>query len=397
MKLLYACNENANDRNIWSGLVWHIWKALEQTGLEIELFDQVPLECPLYIRAIHNYHKRLSRRYAHYLGVEPAILTKAAYRIEERYRQRACAAVFCPGTGYPVNAYIDPAIPVISYLDATKQTWLRHYSGWNSFCKRTQRQVKEVDKVALSNNTLTIFSTDWAARLAIAETGTSPEKVAVVPFGANLVTSPSDQEVEVMIRDRGIDPCRLLFIGVEWERKGGSEVLELLSGLHGRGINAQLDVVGCEPSVPEDLVPFIRRHGYVDRSKPEGHSLFTGLLARSHFLLLFSKAEAFGLSLCEANAYGVPCIARNVGGPAEIVIPNVNGVLISSSSDLADAADWALTQLKTPESYARLARSARSEYNVRLNWRVSGQRLRSLIESTLDRQKQRVFSEGRSP
>src|SRR5258707_1779879 len=144
-------------------------------------------------------------------------------------------------------------------------------------------------------------SRTYCTRLAIAETGTSPEKVAVVPFGANLVTSPSDQEVEVMIRDRGIDPCRLLFIGVEWERKGGSEALELLSALHGRGINAQLDVVGCEPSVPEDLMPFIRRNGYVDRSKPEGHSLFKCLLARSHFLLLFSKAGASVFSLCEAN------------------------------------------------------------------------------------------------
>jgi glycosyltransferase involved in cell wall biosynthesis len=397
MKLLYACSENAHDRNVWSGLVWHIWKALEQGGVEVELFDQVPMEYPLHIRAIHNYHKRLARRYSHYLGVEPVILKKAASRIEERCRQRACTAVFCPGTGYPVNAYIDPAIPVISYSDATKQTWLRHYFGWNSFCKRTQQQVKEVDKVALSNNTLTIFSSDWAARLAVAETGTSPEKVAVVPFGANLVTPPSDREIEVMIRDRGIDPCRLLFIGVGWERKGGSKALKLLSELRGRGINAQLDVVGCEPSVPDDLRPFIRSHGYVDKSKPEGHILFKGLLAHSHFLLLFSKAEAFGLSLCEANAYGVPCIAQNLGGPAEIVIPNVNGLLISPFSDLTDAADWALAQLTTPESYARLARSARSEYNTRLNWRVSGQRLRSLIEGALDRHKQSGFLDIQSP
>jgi glycosyltransferase involved in cell wall biosynthesis len=389
MKLLYACNENAHDRNVWSGLVWHIWKALEQAGLEIELYDQVPMECPLHIRAIHNYHKRLSRRYSHYLGVEPAILTKAAYRIEERYRQRACAAIFCPATGYPINAYVNPAIPVISYLDATKQTWLRHYFGWNSLCKRTQQKVKEVDKVALSNNALTIFATVWAARLAVAETGTSPEKVAVVPFGANLVTPPSDQEVETMIRDRGIDPCRLLFVGVDWERKGGSKALKLLSGLRGRGVNAQLDIVGCKPSVPEDLQPFIRSHGYVDRSKSEGHMLFKGLLAGSHFLLLFSTAEAFGLSLCEANAYGVPCIAHNLEGPAEIVIPNVNGLLISLSSDLAEAVDWTLVQLKRPESYARLARLARSEYNARLNWRVSGQRLRGLIEGALDRHKQK--------
>jgi glycosyltransferase involved in cell wall biosynthesis len=97
------------------------------------------------------------------------------------------------------------------------------------------------------------------------------------------------------------------------------------------------------------------------------------------------------LALSSKRLWG-SCIAQNLGGPTEIVIPNVNGVLVSPSSDLTDATDWALTQLKTPESYARLARSARSEYYVRLNWRVSGQPLRSLIEGALDRHEQRGLS-----
>ena len=47
---------------------------------------------------------------------------------------------------------------------------------------------------------------------------TPPHKVKVVPFGANMDTNFSMEEIEQAISGRSRSSCNLLFIGVEWER-----------------------------------------------------------------------------------------------------------------------------------------------------------------------------------
>jgi hypothetical protein len=55
-----------------------MWKALESSRCQIELFDKIPIECPIAIRLMHNFYKRIKRRPSHHLGFEPAVLEKAA-------------------------------------------------------------------------------------------------------------------------------------------------------------------------------------------------------------------------------------------------------------------------------------------------------------------------------
>jgi glycosyltransferase involved in cell wall biosynthesis len=361
-----------------------MWKALESSGCKVELFDKIPIECPIAIRLMHNFYKRIKRRPSHHLGFEPAVLEKAAKRIERRFRESDCDAVFCPGTGYPVSTYISQELPVISYRDLSNQTWFRFYFGWQNFSKRTRRQAAEVDRIGLTNNTLTVFSSKWAASLAMKETGVPPDKIAIIPFGANINNPPSREEVDQMIRGRDISCCRVLFLGKDWERKGGKRALRLVSLLRSRGVAAELDVIGCTPSIPDHLSKFVRVHGFVDKASAAGQSRLRDLFANSLFLVMLSTADASPLVLCEANCYGVPCIATAVGGIPEIITANVNGILASSVVDDEEVARWLVDQIRSKDSYMRIARSARSEFEKRLNWSVSGQQLRSAIERAID-------------
>lgn len=60
--------------------------------------------------------------------------------------------------------------------------------------------------------------------------------------------------------------------------------------------------------------------------------------------ILPSRSEGFGLSLIEAMAAGVPCIASNVYGPEEILKKGKYGLLFESDNeiDLADKVEWLL-------------------------------------------------------
>ena len=57
-----------------------------------------------------------------------------------------------------------------------------------------------------------------------------PEKVKVVPFGANIDCNHSYEYIKKLVefRFRNFDKCSLLFCGVDWYRKGGDIALEIV-------------------------------------------------------------------------------------------------------------------------------------------------------------------------
>lgn len=384
MKLLYACADRSDDPLLWSGMVANCRRALEDAGVELAILDHIPFECPAPLRLLHQGYKRLGRK-THYLQIEPAVLRRAAARIATRFAQGDCDAVFSPGTGMPVYAYLPPGIPVVTYLDATKRTWITHYFGLESLCGRSRRHVDEVDRVSLRHNTLTIFSSDWAQSEAMRDYTLPAQRTAVVPIGANLIAAPTQAEVEGWITDRRRTSLRLLFLGKEWIRKGGPDALALTYALRARGLSATLDIVGCQPPLSADDRAVTRVHGFIDHSTPAGRREFHDILRDSHVLVFLSQAEAYGIALCEAAAFGVPAYANAVGGIPTIVRPGVTGWLSGTPFSAEVAAETLATAWRSPDQYRRIALAVRADYDARLNWGSAARSLRDHIESALSR------------
>jgi len=380
MKLLYACSDNTSDPHLWSGTVWNCRQALARAGLEVEAFDRIPFSCSLSLRLLHQWHKRRGGK-THYLQIEPSILRRAARHIEQRFAQGDCDVVFTPGTGVPVYAYVSSNIPVFSYLDASKRDWIQTYFGLDSLCPRSRRQVDEVDRAGFANNRLSIFSSDWAAKQAALDYNLAARQVAVVPFGANLAKPPSRDETSTYITTRSRQECRLLFLGKEWERKGGPEAVALVRELNLLGVPAKLDIVGCTPPTLDiSDMQNVTLHGFIDHSQPAGQEKFRSLLQQTHVLVFLSRAEAFGIALCEAAAFGVPAFAAPNGGIPTIIHEGVNGWFAKSPYDAKAAATTLAGVWNKPECYASFANGARNEFDQRLNWDAAGKALRTLIE-----------------
>lgn len=382
MKLLYTCADRADDPLHWSGTVVNCRRALEAAGVELVVFDRIPFECPPVLRARHQLHKRLGLK-SHHLDLEPAVLHRAAHRIATRFAEGDCDAVFCPGTGVPVHAYLPATIPTFTYLDATKRSWIETYFGLHTLCARSRRHLDAVDRRSLHDHTLTFFSSDWAQQEAERDYHVSFGRMAVVPFGANLTQAPTRFGVAASILARGNESFRLLFVGKEWERKGGPDALVLVQALRDRGLAATLDIVGCTPSLTAEQGGFARVHGFIDHATPEGAERFHALLGASHVLVFLSRAEAYGIALCEAAAFGVPAYALRVGGIPTIVRDGENGWLGDLPFNVDAAADTLAGAWNSPTAYGRVALAARADYETRLNWQVAGRSLRTHMEAAL--------------
>lgn len=115
-------------------------------------------------------------------------------------------------------------------------------------------------------------------------------------------------------------PRRILFVGVEWERKGGPVLLEAFAEVRQRFPDATLDIVGCSPAVSSEGVIV---HGRVERA------LIPSFLEKADVFCLPSVAEPSAVALVEASAFALPVVATNVGGTPERLIDGETGILVA--------------------------------------------------------------------
>ena len=104
-------------------------------------------------------------------------------------------------------------------------------------------------------------------------------------------------------------------------------------------------------SVELGLGETVRFVGHVEDVRP--------YLEIAGLFVLSSEKEGLPLVLAEAMAYGVPCIATDVGGNREIIAHGHTGLVVESGSSeqIAQAIDYLLTH---PEERIRMGSEARS-------------------------------------
>jgi glycosyltransferase involved in cell wall biosynthesis len=196
--------------------------------------------------------------------------------------------------------------------------------------------------------------------------------VAVVPFGANLETLPTGDEVQRAIAARPRTRCRLLWVGVDWERKRGDLVIEIAQRIEAHGIPVELTIVGCRPPGDRELPEWVQVEGWVSKRTAIGRARLAELYARSHFLVMPSDAEAYGLVYAEAAAYGVPSVATRTGGVPTVVVDEETGILDDPGAGAESYAGRILGLMRDRPRYEVMARAAAARSAAMLNWDVAG-------------------------
>ena len=275
-------------------------------------------------------------------------------------------------------AYLDCRQPIVIWSDATfAGTMATHPTlARERLCEESLRDALANERAALARCALAVYFSDWAAQSAIAHYDLDPTKVRVVPGGANLDAGLPPAEVETVVASRPADRCNLLFIAQRWQDKGGELAIEVAGALNRSGLPTTLVVVGARPQgfdVPPSFVSFA---GVLRKSVPQELARLQTLLRQAHFLILPTRAEAFGLAFCEASAYAVPSLATRVGGVPTVVVDGANGKLFPLDAGADAYCAYIEEMLRRPARYRELARSSFNEYATRLNWDVAASAMR---------------------
>jgi GT2 family glycosyltransferase len=166
---------------------------------------------------------------------------------------------------------------------------------------------------------------------------------------------------------------------VDWKRKGGDIALKIAKRLHDSGIRCELTIVGSTPDVPSSMRDFVNVVGFVSKNTAEGREQLEQLFGSSHFLVMPSRAECFGVVFAEAASFGVPSIASDVGGIPSAVRDGVNGFTFPLRTIVQNAADRIIELWNDSRRYDDLCRSAFHDAMVRLTWDAAGRHLVALL------------------
>jgi glycosyltransferase involved in cell wall biosynthesis len=377
MRIAFVSIRDPEDIRVFSGGPFHILNELRRQGVEVEVIGPLNrwfkyLYAPLYfVEKLRHKNIQIDRH--------PLALRSYARQIERRLAEGNFDAAISVSS-IPVS-YLSPGIPVLFWVDSVFQGMKDYYGG--SFSHLPPKEIEignRQEQAAINRASYAIYKSEWAASHARHCYKARDGAVQVLPNGANIPVKHGIDQVVEWIGMRSSRPCVLLFVGVEWERKGGMIAWDATRILNERGIPTTLRVVGCEAPA----APFVEQYGRINKSSAEGQAKFKSLYETSTFFILPTRAEAAGIVFSEASAYGLPILATKTGGVEYYVSQQENGFCLPLDATASQFADLIQSTLKDAGLYQRLSLGGYSRFQSLLNWKTSVNGLLWLTESAIE-------------
>ncbi len=234
-----------------------------------------------------------------------------------------------------------PGLPHFVYTDHTYLANLRYPQPKPLMPSSDLWKAEE--KALYQDASVNFTSSEFAALSLVEDYGLPRDRVSCVFSGFNM---PFPATLDPA-RRQGL---RIVFVGVDWERKGGPELVEAFQRIAPDFPDAELHLVGCRPSVS---APRIHIHGRVAPEEVVKH------LESASIFCMPSRVEPAAAALVEASAYGLPVVSTYAGGNAERVLHGKTGLLVEAgnSHQLADALRRLLADASLREEMGRQGRA----------------------------------------
>lgn len=350
------------DRLTQSGTSYHLFTALERREA---LLGAVSAALPSAIETLAKLASFAPRRRRWVERYEYSPLRRTA-RSRAASRRVSSLAAGRPYATLQIGAWYaiadDQSGPVLraSFHDANLAVFARQGSFIEDRSASHIRQELAAEQHLFDRLDVIFTRSEWLRQSFIEDFGQAPAKVVNTLSGANVKSLPCS------IPERSPSPMRILFVGYDFERKGGPFLLEAFSMLRKSHPDAELWIVGPEAGDP---APGVRWHGVIDRRTEEGDRLMDSLHREATALIMTSRYEPFGNALLEAMAYGLPCVGSEVCAMPEIVDAGRSGLLVPYG-DPAALAEALRSLASAPERARAMGEEGFRRLHERFTWDV---------------------------
>ena len=246
-------------------------------------------------------------------------------------------------------------------------------SGYASraFSRAKVEEILRIEEETAQRMSAICTLSEYLRRSFITNYRVDPARVFNVGGAVNLREVP-DEDATKDYTNR-----RILFIGSEFERKGGSILLAAFEVLHQWMPDAELHIVG--PKTMAQVQSNVVFHGHLSKRIPEQNALLERLFRDSSLFVLPSLYEPFGIAPLEAMLYGMPCIVTNAWALGEMVSQGVTGALVEKGS-IEDLAHKMRDLLLDPDQLRVMGQNGRAKVLANHMWSNVADRLGSVMD-----------------
>lgn len=297
-----------------------------------------------------GFRSSIGRTPAHFRAITRYLQT----RIGWRYSELAFT--------FQTQALHDGSLPAVPHFLYTDHTHLANLA-YPAFKKRRLLNAYLPMEQALYRHSDAVFVMSRNIERSLVEQyGIPPTKIHNVLAGPNVKTLDAPTDVSRYARKR------ILFNGVEWERKGGWELLRAFQTVRSYHPQATLTIIGSSLGTRFEGVTF---WGRVPIETIGQH------LCEASLFCMPTRIEPFGIAFLEAMHHGLPIVATNVGALPDFVSQGVNGYLVDSGNSQALAAR--LVELLDDPHIMRQFGMASLKLAQPYDWNRVGQRIEKVV------------------
>ena len=388
LRVGFVCITDPSNPMSVSGMPYRAKTGLEQLGVDIvPLFPHAPNGRSEMVRALkHRVPSALRRsaairalrsmaREGIQSGVQRLNPTSAYDQVIQRARiigaditqqiatlQRPLDVLFGICISTPLYG-IETNLPIVYCSDATARLIMRTYSGKRRTAGKN-RAHEELEQSALSRVDAAIFPSNYALESAVDDYGLPRERAHLVPLGASVRPDAHDTIfADLPSRER----LELIIVAADPVRKRLDLCVEVTRVLADRGWNVTLHSIGGHTRAAA-AYERVRIHGRLSMADPIDREIHKAMLRRSHFMLLPSVGEMFGIAPAEAAHFGRPSLVSAVGGLTSVVRHGETGLCIPVDAPAEVYADEIARITEDPDVYRTMSTAALGRANGVLNW-----------------------------
>lgn len=254
------------------------------------------------------------------------------------------------------------------YTDHTSLT-NEKYPGFNKEKALHNEKWVKCEKSIYNNARLNFTMSSNITNSIVDDYGCSIEKVKCVYAGFNVSRKNLDN-----LSNKRFHSKNILFVGVDWERKGGPTLEKAFKIILDKYPETTLTIVGCSPIINLNncivvgKIPLVEVQQYYEKA-----SIFC----------LPTTLEPFGIVFLEAMNNKLPIVATDIGAIPDFIKDGKNGYRIQPGESDA-LAEKLLILLDSPEKCEEFGKYGFYNILEKYSWSNVGIKLKEYINNSLN-------------
>lgn len=347
-----------------SGIAASLCEAFRRKGIEVQLLDAAECIHPVKegrlgissfspskllngILALSQFGKNWKK---YFIRTTYAFRKMSAYATRFQ-RERNCDFILQIGCLFGLEKN-NLEIPYYLYLDHTYALSANYpvAHGLDSAAIATMKWEAHERKTYERSNHIFCLSRNVRKSL-LEEYGIDEGKISVIGAGPNV-------QVKSNLDRNRFQNQKILFVGIDFLRKGGWQLINAFRSVREKYPNATLNIIGPKLNLDEENI-FIS-----ETLDPE---VLSRMYAESSMFVMPTLREPFGLVFLEAMAHGLPCIGSNIEAVPEIIEDQVSGYLVEPGN-VDDLADNMIRMLESPQQMMEMGLRGQMRIEEKYNW-----------------------------